>query len=78
MMFVVSRIENGVFRTIILLFDQVLVKTIVVMNIGEGQRDELFREGWLKKKRRDRLGKYKDKTCSVIHGGWKGYVDYGS
>ena len=50
----------------------------VIVNVGEGRRDELLREGRLEKKRRDRLGKNEDKTCSVIHGGWKGYVDYGS
>ena len=35
MIFVVCRIENGDFRTITL-FDQVLVKKVIVMNVGEG------------------------------------------
>ena len=77
MIFVVCRIGNGVFRTIIL-FDQVLVKKVIIMNVGEGQRDELFREERLEKKRWDKLGKNGDKMCSVVHRGWKEYIDYGS
>ena len=42
MVFVVCRIVKRVFYTIIL-FDLVLVKKAFVMNIGEGQRGELFR-----------------------------------
>ena len=52
------------FRTIIL-FDQVLGKTIVVVNVGEGQRDELFREGWLERKR-DGTGWERTRTRRVV------------
>ena len=36
------------------------------MNVGEGQRDELFREGQLEKKRRDKLRK-NGTRCAVLY-----------
>ena len=59
----------------------VLVKMFkaIIMNIGEGQRSELFRgQGRLEKERQDKLSKIEDKMCSVVQEGWKEYVDYGS